>query len=241
MSARQRHFFSEVILLHFVETMETDVNARTSQSSVRAMLAIVALGFLIGPPAPDVQAQAVHGTLIDSAAQGSPVAPAPQPGATASTNGTASAPSLPFMTRDGYLQIGFDKLSAYSIHVDWLMNPTNSRFDSLKVTGRIPDDIRSMGEKSVAVQGFVMPLKQENGQADFFLMKNQSWCCFGKPLAINEVVEVRMPARDFIPVMDVPLTVYGTLHVGEKLGDGRILSIYRMDGKKMERPADKAR
>ena len=39
-------------------------------------------------------------------------------------------------------------------------------------------------------------------------------------------------------IMDVPLTVYGTLHVGEFVKNGQMSSIYQMDGEKIETPID---
>jgi len=36
--------------------------------------------------------------------------------------------------------------------------------------------------------------------------------------------------------MDIPLTVYGTLHVGEILKNGQLSSIYQLDGEKMDDP-----
>jgi hypothetical protein len=37
-------------------------------------------------------------------------------------------------------------------------------------------------------------------------------------------------------IMDQPLKVYGTLHVGEIMENGRISGLYEMDGEKMDEP-----
>jgi len=37
-------------------------------------------------------------------------------------------------------------------------------------------------------------------------------------------------------IMDQPLTIYGTLHVGEIIKSKQMSSIYQMDGEKMDEP-----
>jgi len=44
---------------------------------------------------------------------------------------------------------------------------------------------------------------------------------------------------DGVPsIMDVPLTVYGTLHVGEIIKNGQLSCIYKLDGEKMDEPVN---
>ena len=190
-------------------------------------ISVMALGLLPGI----ARAQAVRGTLIDSPSQtNSPaisIPPAVQ---------TVPPPTNTFVKQatGNYLQVGFDTLSAYSVKVNWWMNPTNSHNDKLEMVGQIPDAIRSLDKKAVSVQGFMMPLKQNAGLVtEFLLMRNQSSCCYGKPLQINEWIQVRMEGKGVKSMMDRLLTVCGTLQVGEKLENGNIVSIYRLDGKEI--------
>jgi len=152
----------------------------------------------------------------------------------ASTNASTDIAPAP-ETANGYLCVGFDKLSAFPMKMNWWVNPTNSRNDKLEMVGQIPDAIRSLDKKAVAVRGFMMPLKLNAGLVtEFFLMRNRNSCCYGKPLQINELIYVRMEGAGVKSLMDRLLTVYGTLQVGEKLSDGNIISLYRLDGKEME-------
>ena len=48
-------------------------------------------------------------------------------------------------------------------------------------------------------------------------MRDQSMCCYGTVPKINEWVSVRMAEEGVKPVMDEPVTIHGTLKVGEVL------------------------
>jgi len=101
----------------------------------------------------------------------------------------------------------------------------------------IPDSIKSLENHEVAIKGFMLPLKLENGRVrESLLMRSRSFCCFGIPLQPNEWVHVRMKGEGVKSIMDVPLTVYGTLHVGEVVKNGQLSSIYPLDGEKMDEP-----
>jgi hypothetical protein len=85
------------------------------------------------------------------------------------------------------------------------------------------------------VQGFMMPVQMVKDNVTYFLLvRNQMLYCFGVAVGMNEWIYVTMKegaqAR-YLP--DVPVLVYGTLHVGEEMRDGMVASIYRMDGEKL--------
>jgi hypothetical protein len=53
---------------------------------------------------------------------------------------------------------------------------------------------------------------------------------------ITEFVSVKVPAPGVEEIMDQPVTVQGTLHVGAILESGYVLGVYRMDGEKLADP-----
>lgn len=137
-------------------------------------------------------------------------------------------------TTDGHLQLSFDKLASFPAFVN---GPVPGITYVPKLLMPIPSSIKSLDNREIVLKGFMLPLKLENGLAtEFLLMRNRNNCCFGKPLRINEWVDVHMKGDGVKSVMDVPLTVYGTLHVGEFVKDGRMTSIYQLDGEKMDEP-----
>jgi len=45
-----------------------------------------------------------------------------------------------------------------------------------------------------------------------------------------------LPGVHLKRIMDVPITIFGKLHVGEYRENGRLRAIYMLDGEKMEAP-----
>jgi hypothetical protein len=105
------------------------------------------------------------------------------------------------------------------------------------LVGEIPDRVKALDGKKVAIKGFQLPMKNEgNLVTEFLLLQNQSLCCFGVPPRANQWVYVRMTGKGVRRLMDQPLTFCGTLHVGEYREGNRLRAIYRMDGERMEVP-----
>lgn len=98
----------------------------------------------------------------------------------------------------------------------------------------IPEDVLALNGKKVAVVGFTLPLKLEEGRAtEFLLLRTQSACCFGMVPRVNEIITVKMP-RGMKPEMDVPVIVGGALSVNW-IGQGEQLEgIYEMTADRVE-------
>lgn len=192
-------------------------------------------------PKPLAKTAPVHGTLIDSPPDTNSVAgmsltnaPSGDSNAGAFAGNVAEAPPP---TAGGYMQLTFLKLASFHVNVIYQMTDPVKFTMVPKLSRPIPDDIKSLNNREVALKGFMLPLKLENAQVtEFLLMRNRSMCCFGKPLQINELAYVRMKDKGVKSIMDQPLTVYGTLHVGEINQNGRMAGIYEMDGEKMDEP-----
>jgi len=99
---------------------------------------------------------------------------------------------------------------------------------------KIPDEIRAFSGRLVAVSGYMMPLQLENGRArQFVLVRNLASCCYGVAPNLNEYLLVTMKGEGVRPMMDVPITVAGTLKVGETFEEGLLVGIYQLDGEKL--------
>jgi hypothetical protein len=108
-----------------------------------------------------------------------------------------------------------------------------------KLTSEIPQDIRALNGKEVAIKGFMLPLKQhERRVTEFILLKNQGMCCFGKAPNVNEWVQVAVEGEGFKAVLDQPVTIYGKLLVGEYRENRHALWIYRLKGEGIALPSE---
>jgi hypothetical protein len=132
---------------------------------------------------------------------------------------------------DGYLDISFERLSNYRYEYPDPDDPNPPK-------DQIPEAIRSLDGKKVAVRGFMLPVKQVKGRVvEFLLMKDQSACCFGVMPEMNEWIHVICPPGKTAPmVWDIPTTVFGTLEVGEVYEKKMLMSIYRMKFDKLIEP-----
>jgi hypothetical protein len=152
------------------------------------------------------------------AAAVSPKAPEPKP---ASNDG-------------GYQTVGFDKLASYNFEVLDDAPVTNLNAGPDKADDQIPARVKAFNEKKVSIRGFMLPLKVDNGKVtEFLIMKDQSLCCYGATPKINEWVSVKIGGRGIKPIMDQPVSMLGTLHVGAMRENGYLVGIYHMDGDKL--------
>jgi hypothetical protein len=144
----------------------------------------------------------------------------------------------------GYTGVGFDTLAGYDFDLsdDLLLAPPDKLADATKKTnGQIPQKIHDLDAASVAVKGFMLPLKvdAESGLVtEFLIMRDQSMCCYGAVPKINQWISVTMTGKGVRPMMDQPVTLYGKLHVGEMRENGYLVGIYRLDGDKLAGPQD---
>jgi hypothetical protein len=161
-------------------------------------------------------------------------ATASAPGATATKESASSS--------TGVVAVGFDKLGGYVFEVtDGLLGPiTNDvALAAVKTDAMIPEAVRALNNRAVSVKGFMLPLKVEGGLVtELLIMKDQSMCCYGSTPKINEWVSVKMKSKGVRALMDQPVTLFGTLHVGETRENGYLVGIYRLDGERMEAPEE---
>jgi hypothetical protein len=141
-----------------------------------------------------------------------------------------------------FLSLGFDTLAGYYYELPTNDGETLTLKDPQLAPPKeqIPAPIKALTAKKVAVQGFMVPVKIEKGATkQFLLVKDQSLCCFGRMPRMNEWVSVKMSGdRSTKFIGDQPVTVFGTLSVGEEIEKGEVLSIYRMEADDVAGPLD---
>ena len=168
-----------------------------------------------------------------------PAAALPATSAVVAATAPAStpAPVAPVAGEPGYAAAGFDILSGYNIEIsDELLGPVTNNLAEVtaKTEALIPETVRALNQKKVALKGFMLPLKVEGGLVtEMLVMKDQSMCCYGTVPKIHEWVSVKMSEKGVKPLMDQAVTLMGKLHVGEMRENGYLTGIYRMDGEKM--------
>lgn len=163
-----------------------------------------------------------------------PAAPVQNAVAPVSTNNvTPSIPKQSPLTIGDFLVVKFDKLANYTFEVP---QGTIANEQEGKSNDQIPSDVRALNKKRIALTGFMLPLKVDNGLvSEMLIMKDQSMCCYGAQPRINDWVSVKMSGGKGVKsVMDQPVTVFGEIQVGEMLENGYLIGIYQMQGEKME-------
>ena len=123
------------------------------------------------------------------------------------------------ISKDGdYLSISFDKLASFEYTMPEDLTEPVADEEGQVYKEQIPASIKALNDKPISLKGFMLPLKVEKGSVtEMLIMRDQSMCCYGTVPKINEWVSVRMEEEGVKPVMDEPVTIYGTLKVGEVL------------------------
>ena len=95
---------------------------------------------------------------------------------------------------------------------------------------QIPGEVKALDGGKIEMLGFMSPIEVDNeGVKSFSLLANQLFCCFGIPPRNNEWVMIEMPdgeRAEYYPYE--PVSVFGTLVVGEEFENGYLTSLYRM-------------
>jgi len=134
---------------------------------------------------------------------------------------------------DDYEAVGFDKLASYTFTPpDY--DPTVPNAKPPSGADQIPARIKALDQQKVAVTGYMLPTKMDKGLVvEFLLVKDPMMCCYGVMPKINEWVVVKMVGAGVKPLMDIPITFDGKLHVGEMYEGGYLTGVYLLDGDKM--------
>ena len=132
-----------------------------------------------------------------------------------------------------YLRVPFSFLGDYWLdEPDWRQLADSEYLASLSYDTEIPDNVKQLNEKKVAITGFMLPIDVDKGKVKrFLLLKSTMSCCFGVAPRINEVIYVESSKKEKIQtVMDMPITVLGKLSVGQQFReDLMLMGVYQLE------------
>lgn len=200
--------------------------ARDAAPQTDAEPAVQGRAFLEKPasrPAPP------NDNAVDSALANRPQAPA-----NADVDKMTRTPEATNAGDDRYKAVGFDVLAGFEYQPSETMGLGGGTMPNDAEPGEaaIPDAIKALDGKPIAVTGFMVPIDLRDGKVRYFLLvRNQMLCCYGVMPSMNEWIHVEMNESNRVEyVNDVPITVKGKLAVGEEIEDGVVMSLYRMNG-----------
>jgi hypothetical protein len=146
---------------------------------------------------------------------------------------TAEALAVPTEMVGAYLRVPFGFLGDYWLdEPDWKQLADAEYIASLSYDTEIPNKVKQLNEKKVAITGFMLPIDVDKGKVKrFLLLKSTMSCCFGVAPRINEVVYVESSKKQKIQtVMDTPITVFGKLSVGQQFReDLMLMGVYQLE------------
>lgn len=138
-----------------------------------------------------------------------------------------------------YQVVAFDRLYfQYRPPMD-IENPDGTVTEKSASPIPVPDQVTSLHETKVVLTGFVMPL-ETNGEyvKSFMLMEQLTSCLFCMGMGMDQWVLVTVNDPKGIRIKDEeyenPVNVYGTIQVGEKIEDGTVTSLYRLNADAVE-------
>ena len=191
-------------------------------------------GAPLNPPKQEVQGAPLGSGPSAPTGPGAPLRNVPKAAFDALTKleGTSDDPLDFEKTKDGkYLKATFRGIGGFDYLEPDPKELREAKDAKTVLDGKIPAAVKALDGKAAVLVGFMVPIdvNKAGDVTAFALTQNQSFCCYGIPPAINQLVMVNMEDGKSAPyAYDTPVAVYGALHVGEDIEDGYILSVYRM-------------
>lgn len=154
-------------------------------------------------------------------------------------------------SHDGvHLKVPFGAIASYDYEVADPVKLREAKDPKALLGDQVPAKIKALDGKPVLLVGFMVPIDvdKKGNVTSFALTQNQSFCCYGIPPGLTQLVIVDMEEGKVAPYSyDIPVATYGTMHVGEDIDDGYILSLYRVtatevvDVRELMKRAEKAK
>lgn len=92
----------------------------------------------------------------------------------------------------------------------------------------LPAEVTRWDAKQVALVGYMLPVAQTRGAKSFLLVESLWGCCFGAVPDMNQVIDVHVSGSEGVDYRSDPVMVSGVLEVGEKLEEGAVVSVFRL-------------
>jgi hypothetical protein len=131
------------------------------------------------------------------------------------------------------LSLSFERLAGFAYVLAGLPGPDGKPTQPPKQ--QIPENVRELDGKRVAITGFLLPFELKDGfVTQAVLLRSQLSCCYGVAPNFNEFVVITVSGRGVRPIMDAPVTLTGILRVGESYEDNLLTGIYRLDAERLD-------
>lgn len=135
---------------------------------------------------------------------------------------------------NGYVKLGFDRLSGYTFKVPPFDPTVDPKATPPTGEEQIPDWLKKLNGRKAVVTGFMLPLKmKDNLVVEFLLLSDPMMCCYGAVPEMNQWIVVKMKGSGVRPIQDVPISFYGEIKVGAMFENGYMTGIYALDGERM--------
>jgi len=93
----------------------------------------------------------------------------------------------------------------------------------------LPPEVMRWKDREVVVTGFMNPMNQTRNIGQFLLVKDRASCCFGKLPQMNHFIDVTLREGEVVHYTKEPVTIKGTLQIGEVWEEDWLLAVYRME------------
>ncbi|MHC4222871.1 MAG: DUF3299 domain-containing protein [Planctomycetota bacterium] len=130
-----------------------------------------------------------------------------------------------------YVSVTFDRLAS------WIYTYPEPEAKEGR-DGLFPVSIQKLDGRGVAIKGFMIPITVDGEDVtEFLLVRSRMFCCFGVMPKMNEWLHIKMAKGKKSPyAVDIPITVFGKMAVGEIIENGVVMSLYRMEGEEVSEP-----
>ena len=127
-----------------------------------------------------------------------------------------------------YKPLSYSTLTEFPYEIDWELDGVE--FDFSAFSNRVPQKIRNLSGKTVALEGFMVPtvVDEQNRVKEFLLMPDQLSCCFGQAPEANGWVVARSE-KGVDVAMDRVIRVLGTLSVQERWDEEFFVGLYHVE------------
>ncbi|HVZ80419.1 MAG TPA: DUF3299 domain-containing protein [bacterium] len=176
---------------------------------------------------------------------GKNAAPGPKP--------PVPAGKIPWPQEGDHYRVGFEALASFPCEITDVSQGTSLSQDDTnrgdpfekkpaskkKRTYDIPAPIRTLNGQKVEVVGFMIPMATDKEKvSSFILAQSRMTCCYGVTPKLNQWIYVKMvPGSEIEGIMDVPVTVHGTLDIGREFDEENGgWCLYRMSSDRVKVP-----
>lgn len=162
------------------------------------------------------------------------------PNAPSTTALQASGP-LPYPKQGDYYQLSFDVLAGFPAGTPDISDtpPSADPPPASSAKTEVPKPVKALDGRKISVVGYMIPMAMDqDGVSSFILAQSRMTCCYGLVPKFNQWIYVTMqPGKMTSQLMDVPITVYGTLGVGQQFDpQNKGWCLYRMTSDKVDLP-----